>query len=294
MGIHEDMKAMAERAVAASRELARLTARRKNSILVAMADELEARREGLKAANARDIEAARAGGMSAALIDRLTLTDSRITAMAKGLRDVSGLKDPVGGVISRWIRPNGLEIVKVRVPIGVLVMIYESRPNVTADAAGLCFKTANAVILRGGKEAAQSNAAIAAAMQAGGARKGMPADAIQLVMTTDRDAIKALVQLEGLVDLVIPRGGEGLIRAVVEQARVPVIKHYKGVCHTYVDASADLEMALRICENAKCQRPGTCNAMETLLVHREVAPAFLPMVAARLGGDKKPTTTEGN
>lgn len=283
MSVQADMMAMAERAVTASRELARLTARRKNTILSAMAEELEAQRDRIKAANTKDVEAAKAAGMSAALIDRLTLTDSRIGAMAKGLRDVSGLKDPVGGVISRWIRPNGLEILKVRVPIGVIAIIYESRPNVTADAAGLCFKTANAVILRGGKEAMQSNLAIAEALRAGGRKKGMPEDAIQLVSTADRDAVKAIVQLEGKVDLVIPRGGESLIRAVVEQARVPVIKHYKGVCHTFVDASADVDMALRICENAKCQRPGTCNAMETLLVHRAIAPTFLPMVASRLG-----------
>jgi glutamate-5-semialdehyde dehydrogenase len=283
MGLHEDMVMMGDLAVAASRELARLTARRKNTMLLAMADELDACRDAIKAANAQDVQAAREAGMTAALLDRLTLTDSRIGAMAKGLREVAGLKDPVGGVISRWIRPNGLEILKVRVPIGVIAIIYESRPNVTADAAGLCFKTANAVILRGGKEALHSNQAIVEALRAGGRKKGMPDAAIQLVMTTDRDAVRELVQLEGRVDLAIPRGGESLIRAVVEQARVPVIKHYKGVCHTFVDASADLDMALRICENAKCQRPGTCNAMETLLVHRDIAATFLPMVAQRLG-----------
>jgi glutamate-5-semialdehyde dehydrogenase len=283
MGLHEDMVMMGDRAVAASRELARLSARRKNTMLLSMADELDACRDVIKAANACDVQTAREEGMSAALLDRLTLTDSRIGAMAKGLREVAGLKDPVGGVISRWIRPNGLEILKVRVPIGVIAIIYESRPNVTSDAAGLCFKTANAVILRGGKEAIQSNRAIVEALQAGGRKKGMPEDAIQLVMTTDRDAVRELVQLEGRVDLAIPRGGEGLIRVVVEQAWVPVIKHYKGVCHTFVDASADLDMALRICENAKCQRPGTCNSMETLLVHRDIAAAFLPMVAQRLG-----------
>jgi glutamate-5-semialdehyde dehydrogenase len=283
MALHEDMVIMGDRAVEASRELARLTARRKNTMLLAMADELDAGQGAIKAANARDVQAAREAGMSAALLDRLTLTESRIGAMAKGLREVAGLKDPVGTVISRWIRPNGLEILKVRVPIGVIAIIYESRPNVTADAAGLCFKTANAVILRGGKEAIHSNTAIVEALQAGGRKKGMPPSAIQLVPTTDREAVKELVQLEGRVDLAIPRGGESLIRAVVEQARVPVIKHYKGVCHTFVDATADLEMALRICENAKCQRPGTCNAMETLLVHRDIAPQFLPMVAERLG-----------
>jgi len=287
MGLHEEMLRMGDHAVAASRALARLSARKKNAILLAMADEIEGRREALKASNVIDLEAAKASGMSTALLDRLTLTDSRISGMAKGLREVSGLKDPVGSVISRWIRPNGLEIVKTRVPIGVIAIIYEARPNVTADAAGLCFKTANAVILRGGKEAMKSNLAIVEALQAGGRQKGLPDHAIQLVTTTDRDAVKELVQLEGRVDLAIPRGGESLIRAVVEQARVPVIKHYKGVCHTYVDASADLDMALRICENAKCQRPGVCNAMETLLVHEAVAGHFLPRLAARLGGELK-------
>lgn len=287
MGLHEEMLILGEKAVGASRDLARLSARKKSAILLSMADEIEAAREILKQANGKDLEAARASGMSAALLDRLTLTDSRINAMAKGLREVSGLKDPVGAVISRWIRPNGLEILKTRIPIGVIAIIYESRPNVTADAAGLCFKTANAVILRGGKESLCSNQAIVEVLRAGGNKKGLPENAIQLVMTTDRDAVRELVQLEGKVDLVIPRGGESLIRAVVEQARVPVIKHYKGVCHTYVDASADLDMALKICENAKCQRPGVCNAMETLLVHEAVAEPFLKKVAARLGGDLK-------
>jgi glutamate-5-semialdehyde dehydrogenase len=287
MDLREDMMRLGDQAVEASRELARLSARKKNTILMAMADEVESRRELLKQANAKDLEMARTAGMSGALLDRLTLTDSRIAGMAKGLRDVSGLKDPVGSVISRWIRPNGIEIVKTRIPIGVIAIIYEARPNVTADAAGLCFKTANAVILRGGKEALQSNLAIVEALQAGGRKKGLPDHAIQLVQTTDREAVKELVRLEGKVDLVIPRGGESLIRAVVEEARVPVIKHYKGVCHTYVDAAADLEMALKICENAKCQRPGVCNAMETLLVHEAVAAQFLPKMAARLGGDLK-------
>ena len=287
MSLHDEMVAMGAQAVAASRELARLSARKKNSILLAMADELEKQRARLKEANQRDLEAARAGGMSGAMLDRLALNDARINAMAKGLRDVSGLKDPVGTVISRWLRPNGLEIVKTRVPIGVIAIIFEARPNVTADAAGLCFKTANAVILRGGKEALHSNQAIVAVLLEGGRAKGLPEHAIQLVATTDREAVRELVQLEGKVDLVIPRGGESLIRAVVEQARVPVIKHYKGVCHTYVDATADLAMALRICENAKCQRPGVCNSMETLLVHESVAGQFLPMLEARLGQELK-------
>ena len=287
MGLHEDMLAMGQKAVIASRRLARLSARKKTAILQAMADELEAQREVIKQANALDVEAAKAGGMTAAMIDRLALMDSRINSMAKGLREVAGLKDPVGAVISRWIRPNGLEIVKVRVPIGVIAIIYEARPNVTSDAAGLCVKTSNAVILRGGKETIQSNGAIVKALQAGGAKAGLPENAVQWVATTDREAVKELVQLEGLVDLAIPRGGEGLIRAVVEQARIPVIKHYKGVCHTFVDETADLDKALKICENAKCQRPGVCNAMETLLVHEVVAAKFLPLVAQRLGVELK-------
>jgi glutamate-5-semialdehyde dehydrogenase len=195
---------------------------------------------------------------------------------------VAGLKDPTGSVISRWIRPNGLEIRKIRVPIGVIAIIYESRPNVTADAAGLCFKSSNAVILRGGKEALNTNVAIADALCAGGAKKGMPEHAIQLVRLPDREAVRELVRLEGRVDLVMPRGGEGLIRAIVEDATVPVIKHYKGVCHLYVDASADLDMAAKIAENAKCQRPGVCNAIEKLLVHEQVAGKFLPVACAQL------------
>jgi glutamate-5-semialdehyde dehydrogenase len=287
MGLHEDMVAMGRKAVIASRGLARLSARKKTAILLAMADEVEAQRDNIKQANAVDVEAAKTTGMTAALIDRLSLTDSRINNMAKGLREVAGLKDPVGTVISRWIRPNGLEIVKARVPIGVIAIIYEARPNVTSDAAGLCFKTSNAVILRGGKESIRSNGAIVQALQAGGAKVGLPENAIQWVPTTDREAVKELVQLEGLVDLAIPRGGETLIRAVVEQARIPVIKHYKGVCHTFVDETADLDKALKICENAKCQRPGVCNAMETLLVHEAVAARFLPMIAQRLGIELK-------
>ncbi len=282
MNLHDLMVAMGDRAVVASRELARLNARKKNAILGAMADELDTQRPGLKEANAKDMEAGRASGLSDALLDRLLLNDSRIDGMIKGLRDVAGLKDPTGSVISRWIRPNGLEIRKIRVPIGVIAIIYESRPNVTADAAGLCFKSSNAVILRGGKEALNTNVAIADALCAGGAKKGMPEHAIQLVRLPDREAVRELVRLEGRVDLVMPRGGEGLIRAIVEDATVPVIKHYKGVCHLYVDASADLDMAAKIAENAKCQRPGVCNAIEKLLVHEQVAGKFLPVACAQL------------
>ncbi|MGE4487933.1 MAG: glutamate-5-semialdehyde dehydrogenase [Kiritimatiellales bacterium] len=281
MTLHEEMILMGEKAVAASRELAQLSSRKKNAILEAMADEIAAQKEIIQSANARDLAAGREAGLAEAMLDRLELTDARIEGMIKGLLDVAVLKDPVGTQISHWNRPNGLQISKVRVPIGVIAIIYESRPNVTADAASLCFKTANAVILRGGKEAVHSNAAIAKAMREGGAKKGMPADAIQLVETTNRDAVRELAQMVGKVDLIIPRGGEGLIKAVSEMAWVPVIKHYKGVCHTFVDATADIAMAMAICENAKCQRPGVCNAMETLLVHKDIADTFLPGMIER-------------
>jgi glutamate-5-semialdehyde dehydrogenase len=216
------------------------------------------------------------------MLDRLELNDSRFAAMVKGIHDVIALKDPVGDVMSTWVRPNGLEIQKVRVPIGVIGIIYESRPNVTVDAAVLCFKSSNATILRGGKEAVHTNRALALALQEGGEPKGLPPHAIQLVQTTDRAAVKELVQMEGLIDLVIPRGGEGLIRAVVADARVPVIKHYKGICHIYVDQAANLAQAVDIVENAKTQRPGVCNAVEALLVHEAIAAEFLPMLANRL------------
>ena len=286
MSLHDEMVLMGDRAVTASRSLAQLSARRKNSILEAMATELEARRAAIKEANALDMEAGRAAGLSQALLDRLLLSDPRIDGMIKGIRAVAALKDPVGQKISKWVRPNGLEIIKVRVPIGVIAIIYEARPNVTADAAVLCIKTSNAVILRGGKEARHSNQAVADALQAGGARKGLPPDCVQLIGTTDREAIRELVQLEGRVDLAIPRGGEGLIRAVTENARVPVIKHYKGVCHVYVHEKADPAMALNIIENAKCQRPGVCNAIEKVLVDESIAKDFLPAMAQRLGALK--------
>jgi len=283
MSLHTDMQKIGEQAVGASRELLLLNARRKNAILGLMADELETRRDAIGEANAKDLEDGRQAGLSAAMLDRLELTESRFASMVKGLREVAALKDPIGSTISRWLRPNGLEIIKRRVPIGVIGIIYESRPNVTADTAALCIKTANAIILRGGKEAIHSNAAIADALRVGGMRKGLPEYAIQFIATTDRNAVRELVQMEDSVDLVIPRGGEALIEAVTSQARVPVIKHYKGVCHTYVDESADPEEALEIAENAKCQRPGVCNAMETLLVHEGIAETFLPAVADRLG-----------
>lgn len=282
MNLHETMIAMGDKALAASRQLAALSSRRKNLVLEAMAESLESNRDRIKEANARDMAAGRAAGLADAMLDRLLLTDKRMEAMINGVRALIGLKDPVGQRISRWIRPNGLVIQKIRVPIGVIGIIYESRPNVTVDAAALCFKTSNAVILRGGKEALDSNKALVDVLQAGGARKGLPPDSIQLIGTTDRDAVRELVRLEGRVDLVIPRGGEQLIRAVAEQARVPVIKHYKGVCHAFVDESADQAQALAVIENAKCNRPGVCNALEKVLVHEKIAAEFLPKLAARL------------
>ncbi len=280
--LHEEMVQLGDRAVQAARELSSLTTRKKNAILEAMAQQLDVRRGEVQRENAKDLQAGREAGLSAALLDRLELTEARIDSMIKGLRDVAVLKDPVGAKITRWMRPNGLEILKVRVPIGVIAIIYESRPNVTADATALCFKTSNAVILRGGREAMHSNRIIAEILQTGGEKKGLPPDSIQLVQTTDREAVRELVQLVGRVDLAIPRGGEGLIQAVTEMARVPVIKHYKGICHTFIDAEADLDMAIAIAVNAKCQRPGVCNAMETLLVHQDIAPAVLPPLAERM------------
>lgn len=273
---------MGEKAVKASRELALLSTRKKNTILEGMAEELEARRHEIQTANKRDVEEAERAGLSKAMVDRLVLNDARFDAMIKGIHDVIALKDPVGEVLTSWVRPNGLEIRKVRVPIGVVAIIYESRPNVTVDAAVLCFKSSNATILRGGKEAVFSNRALALALQEGGEKKGLPKNAVQLVQTTSRAAVKELVQLDGMVDLVMPRGGESLIRAVTEQATVPVIKHYKGVCHIYVDKDADLQKAVEIVDNAKTQRPGVCNAVETVLVHKEVMDSFLPMLANRL------------
>jgi glutamate-5-semialdehyde dehydrogenase len=308
MNVEEQVLKIGAAARAASRALAKLSTDDKNTILEAMAGELDAQRAFLQQENARDLAAGTEAGLSSAMLDRLTLTDARIDGMIGGLREVAALDDPVGDVLDTRTRPNGLEIHKVRVPIGVIGIIFESRPNVTCDAAALCFKTSNAVILRGGKEAIHSNLAIAAAMQRGGATKGLPDNAIQLIPTTDREAVRVMCEMTDYLDLIIPRGGEGLIRAVSEMARVPVIKHYKGVCHTYVDTSADLDMALNISENAKCQRPGVCNAMETLLVHKDIAEQFLPAMgdvfdrrgvemrgdetACRLIGSATPATEE--
>jgi len=279
MTLQETMRSMGDAAREAARRMATVSTRRKNSALRAMAAAVDTRRDLIKTANELDLKAGRQAGLVPAMLDRLALTDERIDGIIRGLREVADLPDPVGRCISRRRRPNGLIILKQRVTIGVIAIIYESRPNVTADAAALCLKTGNAVILRGGREAIQSNQAIAEALAIGAAEAGLPEQVVQLVRTTDREAVRELVQMDDRIDLVIPRGGESLIRTVVELARVPVIKHYKGICHIFVDESADPDMALPIVENAKCQRPGVCNAVETLLVHAGIAAAFLPRLA---------------
>jgi glutamate-5-semialdehyde dehydrogenase len=279
MDLKQQIRILAERSRDASRALARRDTKKKNGDLLEMEDAIKRNVATIKTANAKDIEAGRKAGLSSAMLDRLILTDRRIMEMAVGVRDVAALEDPVGKVISEWTRPNGIRIQKVRVPIGVILIIYESRPNVTADAACLCYKTGNAVILRGGSEAIHSNLAIAEAMNP----KSIPPNSITVVPTTDRAAIDELLKLDDLINLCIPRGGEGLIRAVAEKSRIPVIKHYKGVCHVFVDRDADFDMAEKIVINAKCQRPGVCNAIETLLIDDNIADKFLPRVAKALG-----------
>ncbi len=277
---------LGRRARAASRLLARLSSEQKDAALQAMADEIVAGANAILAANARDLENARSSGISGAMLERLTLNSARVEAMAEGIRAVAALPDPVGEVIREWSRPSGLRISKVRVPIGVVGIIYESRPNVTSDAAVLCTKTGNAVILRGGSEAIQSNLAIAEALQAGGAKAGLPNDSVLLVPRTDREGVRLMAQMDEFIDLIIPRGGKALIEAVVSAARMPVIKHSDGICIAYVDAEADLEMAAEIVINAKTQRPGVCNAIETTLVHRAVAGDFLRKLGPRLAEKK--------
>ena len=284
MTLVEQMTQLAKNAKVASRELGRLTTAEKNRCLLAMATALEQNAEAIKKANALDLDFGTQQGLSVALLDRLMLDDKRVAGMAKGLREVAVLPDPVGKILNERIRPNGLKLQKISTPIGVVVIIYESRPNVTADAASLCFKSGNATILRGGKEALHSNQIIAQTMiEAGqGACKSFPEYAIQVVPTPDREAIPILLSLTQYVDLCMPRGGESLIRAVADCSKVPVIKHYKGVCHVFVDAEADLKMAEAIVINAKVQRPGVCNAAETLLVDKSVAEKFLPLIGEKL------------
>lgn len=270
--------AMARRAKAASARTALLSTADKNKALLKMARALLKNSDHLISENAKDLRAAKKQNYAKSLMDRLTLNDKRIQEMAQGLKDTAGLKDPVGEILSAWKRPNGLRIRKVRVPIGVVGIIYESRPNVTSDCIGLCLKSGNAVILKGGKEAFYSNQAIFSVLRNALSGTKIPADAIQLVSSSDRQALTTLLGQERYVDLIVPRGGEGLIRFVAQHARVPVIKHYKGICHTYVSDRADVDMARSICFNAKVQRPGVCNAMETLLVEKGIAGRFLPLM----------------
>ncbi len=274
MTLREHIHDMGRRALEASRRLAQLPADRKNAMLFAMADGLEREEAAILAANGKDVAAGQGKGLGDAMLDRLMLTPKRIADMAQGVREVATLTDPVGEVLAEWTRPNGLRFTKVRVPIGVIGIIYESRPNVTADAAVLCLKSGNAALLRGGSEAFHSNMAIAAVLQSAGEAGGLPPDSIQLIPFTDRESVQHMAEMDDYLDLIIPRGGKGLIETVVRLARMPVIKHYDGICHVYVDKAADLEMAVRIILDAKCRKPSACNAAETLLVHEAVAAAF--------------------
>lgn len=273
---------MAKAARAAATQMAKCASNQKNAVLLGMAGEIEKNASRIKEANQKDLDRAIEMGLSNAMIDRLTVSDATISAMAKGLREVAVLNDPVGATSKAWLRPNGLEVTRMRIPLGVIGIIYESRPNVTIDAAGLCLKAGNAVILRGGSEALYSNQALADIIGQVLGDCGLPETAVQLVPIRDRKAVNILLNQEEFIDLIIPRGGEGLIRFVVEHSTIPVLKHYKGVCHVYVDEGADLNMAEEICFNSKVQRPGVCNAMETMLVHRSIAKEFLPQMAKRL------------
>src|SRR5215475_11038725 len=267
------------RARAAARALARMSTERKNAALLAMANQLCASAGTILQANSKDVEKAIVDQISLPMIDRLKLDERRIQAMGDDIRQVATLEDPVGKVIAEWTRPNGLHISKVRVPIGVIGIIYESRPNVTSDAAVLCTKTGNAVILRGGSESIRSNIATAEALRAGASSAGLPEDSILLIPKTGRDGVRHMAEMDQYIDLIVPRGGRALIETVVSYARMPVIKHYVGVCIAYIDREADLDMAVRIVVNAKTQRPGVCNAIETVLVHREIAASFFKKIA---------------
>jgi glutamate-5-semialdehyde dehydrogenase len=282
MDLKEQILDFGRRARSASRTLSQLSSAGKDAALRSMADEIETRQEEILAANEEDLAQACSHGLSKAMIDRLTLNPARIEAMASGIRDVAALSDPVGTVIREWTSPNELKISKVRVPIGVVGIIYESRPNVTSDAAVLCTKTGNATILRGGSESIHSNLAIANALQTGGAKAGLPADSVLLIPRTEREAVRFMAEMDRFIDLIVPRGGRALIEAVVTAARMPVIKHSDGICIVYVDREADLQMATEIVVNAKTQRPGVCNAIETVLVHRDIAPAFFAQLAPRM------------
>jgi glutamate-5-semialdehyde dehydrogenase len=279
--IEQTVTRMAKAARRAAQAIGCCSTPQKNAALRRMADELLRQTDRIKVENQKDLAAARASGLSTAMIDRLAIQDTTLAAMAQGLREVAQLPDPVGSLGPAWLRPNGLQVARMRIPLGVIGIIYESRPNVTVDAAGLCLKAGNAAILRGGSEAFHSNCALAAVIAQSLADCGLPKDVVQVVPVKDRAAVNALLQQEAFIDLIIPRGGEELIRFVVAHSRIPVLKHYKGVCHIYVDEGADLAMAEAVCFNAKVQRPGVCNAMETMLVHRSEAERFLPAMARR-------------
>jgi glutamate-5-semialdehyde dehydrogenase len=282
MSVKRMIEAMAMDAKQAARQMRRVGRTQKDAALEVMAKKLLQKEALVQKENEKDLAAAKDSGLSSAMIDRLILDTKMIRSMVDGLKEVAALPDPVGEVTRMWKRPNGLLVGQVRIPLGVIGFIYESRPNVTVDAASLCLKSGNAVILKGGSEAIHSNMALGDLLREALAQVGLPDRAIQVIPTTDREAVKILLGLEEAVDLIIPRGGEGLIRFVTEHSHIPVLRHYKGVCHIYVDDEADLNMASEICFNAKVQRPGVCNAMETMLVHEGVAAAFLPAIARRL------------
>ncbi len=284
--IHEEVYAMGRQARTAAYALANLHADQKNVILRAMAGELRVQSRQILTANARDLEEGEKNGLTGAMLDRLRLDESRLESVAGGVEQVAELSDPVGEILDERERPNGIRIQQIRVPIGVIGIIYESRPNVTSDAAVLCLKSGNATILRGGSEAIHSNRAIAAALQEGGEKKGLPPHSIQLIPFTDRESVKEMASMDRYLDLIIPRGGKGLIETVVSLARMPVIKHYDGICHVFIDEAADLKMGRRIALDAKTQKPSVCNALETLLVHEAVAEEFLPAVAEDLEARK--------
>ncbi len=282
MGITEQITDIAKKAKAASRHVAGLNTGQKNKVLTDIKNLLLDKKEQLKEENRKDLEAAEKQGLSKAMIDRLTLSDKVIEGMAEGLEDVINLPDPVGEIEKMWKRPNGLQVGKMRIPLGVIGMIYESRPNVTIDAAALCLKSGNAIILRGGKEALNSNLALADIVQQALTKSGVPETAVQIIPVIDREAVTELLKLQELIDVIIPRGGEGLIRTVYENSRIPVIAHYKGVCHVFIDRSADPLMAEEITINSKTHRPGVCNALETLLVHSSFAENHLKDLIEKL------------
>lgn len=290
----EELLRMGKKAREASRILANLSSQRKNEVLEEMAKLIEKDTSRIKEENRKDVEKAKKDGLSSALIDRLTLTDKRVTSLSASLREIAALDDPIGEIEGMWKRPNGLLVGKMVVPLGVVGIIYESRPNVTVDAAALCLKAGNAVILRGGSEALKSNSILVDILTEALKATGMPRESVQLIRTTERETVNQMLKMDEHIDVIIPRGGESLIRAVTENSTIPVIKHYKGVCHTFVDRETNLETAQRICFNAKVQRPGVCNSMETLLVDKEIAENFLPQMMAKfkeagveIRGDKK-------